>query len=102
MVFHLVCLSWIFFRAESVADAGRLLGGLARWSWRPEFLTAFTFLAAFAVPLFVVDLLLESRGEEYVFETSGAPLRIGYAMTTVAIVAFFAANQLNAFIYFQF
>ena len=102
VVFHLVCLSWIFFRAESVTDAGRLLGGLARWSWRPEFLTAFTFLAAFAVPLFVVDLLLESRGEEYVFETSGAPLRIAYAMTTVAIVTFFAANQLNAFIYFQF
>ena len=31
IVFHGVCLSWVFFRAETFADAWTLLGGLAAW-----------------------------------------------------------------------
>jgi D-alanyl-lipoteichoic acid acyltransferase DltB (MBOAT superfamily) len=102
VVFHLVCLAWILFRAPSITAAGRLLKGLGRWTWRPEYLSAFTFLAVFSVPLFVLDLLLEWRSEEYVFQMTGAPLRIGWAMALVALVVLFSANQLNAFIYFQF
>ena len=102
LVFHIVCLAWILFRAQSITEAVRLLGGLGRWTWRPEFLTALTFLAVFSIPLFVLDLLLEWRSEEYVFEMTGAPLRIGWAMALVAVVVFFSANQLNAFIYFRF
>ncbi len=102
VVFHLVCLSWVFFRASSLAEAFRLLGGLHRWAWRPEYLTAFKFLAAFSIPLFVLDLLLEYRSEEYLFEMKRAPMRIALAMSMLVVLAFFAANQLNAFIYFQF
>jgi alginate O-acetyltransferase complex protein AlgI len=102
VIFHVVCLSWIFFRAPSLTGAGRLLRGLGRWTWRPEFTTAFVFLAVFSVLLFALDLLIESRGEEYVFEMSGAPLRVAYAMALVALIVCFSANQLNAFIYFQF
>jgi alginate O-acetyltransferase complex protein AlgI len=32
MVFHLVCLAWVFFRAESFADGWVLLGQLGDWS----------------------------------------------------------------------
>lgn len=102
LVFHLVCVAWVFFRAQSLSDAWRLLGGAGQWSWRPEFAIAFQFLAVFAIPLFVVDVLLEARQEEYVFEAAGAPQRIALAMSLMVLVTFFAANQLNAFIYFQF
>lgn len=102
IVFHLVCLSWIFFRAPSVTAAFQLLHGLGTWTWRPEYFTAFKFLGAFAVLLFVVDLLLEASGEEYVFATTGAPMRVAAAMSIVVAITFFAANKLNAFIYFQF
>ena len=30
-VFHLVCLSWVFFRAQTFYDAGAMLSGLLRW-----------------------------------------------------------------------
>jgi alginate O-acetyltransferase complex protein AlgI len=102
VVFHLVCLSWVFFRAASVGEAVGLLGGLARWTWEPEFAIAFKFLLAFAVPLFVLDLILESRREEYAFAGTPALARVALAMSLVCLTTFFAANQLNAFIYFQF
>jgi D-alanyl-lipoteichoic acid acyltransferase DltB (MBOAT superfamily) len=101
-VFHLVCLAWVFFRATSVKAAWRFLGGLGQWAWRPEFLTAFRFLAVIVIPLFLIDLLLERRNEEYLFEKTATPLRIGYATALVVLTTFFAGNDINAFIYFQF
>lgn len=38
LVFHGVCLSWVFFRAETFNDAWILLGNLATWS-QPEHLS---------------------------------------------------------------
>ncbi len=50
-IFHLVCLSWIFFRATSLGAAWAMIKGVTAWSWRPEFPAAFLFLALFSVPL---------------------------------------------------
>ena len=36
VIFHLVCLAWIFFRAESVHAAFAMLGGLRTFAWAPE------------------------------------------------------------------
>jgi D-alanyl-lipoteichoic acid acyltransferase DltB (MBOAT superfamily) len=102
VVFHLVCLAWIFFRAESVHAAFAMLGGLRHVAWAPEYGVALRFLAIFTIPLFVVDLINESRGEEYVFETAVDTRRVAVGIAMMAIVAVFAANQLNAFIYFRF
>jgi alginate O-acetyltransferase complex protein AlgI len=102
VVFHLVCLAWIFFRAESVHAAFAMLGGLGTWKWEPEYGVALRFLALFALPLFVMDLVNESRGEEYVFESAADTRRVAVGIAMMAVVAVFAANQLNAFIYFRF
>jgi alginate O-acetyltransferase complex protein AlgI len=101
-IFHLVCLAWIFFRAESVGDAFHLLGGLGTWAWVPEYGIALRFLVLFTLPLFVMDLVNERRGEEYVFETALETRRVVTGLAMMAVVAVFAANQLNAFIYFRF
>jgi alginate O-acetyltransferase complex protein AlgI len=101
-VFHLVCLSWIFFRAQSVGEAFRLLSGIGIWAWRPEFVTAFQFLAVFSIPLFLIDYFMEHRGEEYIFEKTAIPYRVAVGVSMLVLVTFFAANQANAFIYFQF
>ena len=66
VVFHLVCLTWIFFRAGSLSEAAHLIAGLGTWTWRPAYWVALKFLALFAIPLFVVDLWLERSTEEYV------------------------------------
>jgi D-alanyl-lipoteichoic acid acyltransferase DltB (MBOAT superfamily) len=102
VVFHLVCLAWVFFRAASFHDAMLFLGGLTTIVWRPEFAAAFQFLAVFTLPLFAIDLFNEMRQEEYLLERDVLPRRVALGFAFTAGVVLFAANQLNAFIYFQF
>ena len=80
VIFHFVCLAWIFFRAQSIRQAMEFLSATTVLAWRPEFATAFRFLAWFSIPLFLVDLVNESRGEEYLFERVHESVRIGAAV----------------------
>jgi alginate O-acetyltransferase complex protein AlgI len=102
LVFHFVCLAWIFFRAQSLRAAASILKGLVSWSWRPEFLSAFLFLALFSVPLMLLDLYLESSGDEYGFASAAIRPRVAFGLACALVIAFLGANQANAFIYFQF
>jgi alginate O-acetyltransferase complex protein AlgI len=103
VTFHLVCLAWIFFRAESLGSALHFLSGLGRWQWRSEYSTAAMVLVMFCLPVVVLDLWLERTGEEYAGETHWAyPMRLAYALGVMVILTFFTANNANAFIYFQF
>ena len=102
MIFHLVCLAWIFFRALSVGDAVGFLSGLTSYSWRPEYWTALRFLAFFVVPLFCIDLANEYRWEEYLIERAPEKLRIAVATLAFLGLACFSGNNINVFIYFQF
>ena len=100
--FHLVCLTWVFFRAQSLGDAIHLLAGATRWSWQPKYGMALLFLALFSIPMFLLDLVVEARQEEYPFEKSPQWFRVATAMGFLFLVTWFSANQANAFIYFQF
>jgi alginate O-acetyltransferase complex protein AlgI len=102
VTFHLVCLTWVFFRAASLPEAWRFLRGLGSFVWQPEYGIALRFLAIFAGLLFIVDLFNESRDEEYVFERSTAYRRVTVGLAMMILVTLLAANQLNAFIYFRF
>jgi hypothetical protein len=102
VTFHLVCLAWVFFRAASIGEAMTFLAGLGSWKWIPEYGIALRFLLVFSVPLLIIDLFNESRREEYLFEHSLDMQRVAVGVAAMACVALFAANQLNAFIYFQF
>jgi hypothetical protein len=79
-----------------------MLKGLTAWSWRPEFPPAFLFLAVFSIPLMLVDLYLESSGDEYCFESATVQPRVAFGLACALWIAFLGANQANAFIYFQF
>ena len=72
------------------------------FAWLPEYGIAFRFLALFSVPLFLIDLVNEARGEEYLLETAPDMRRVAVGVAMMAVVALLAANQLNAFIYFRF
>ena len=102
LIFHLVCVSWIFFRAQSLRAAFEMLKGVRYWSWRPEFPAAFLFLAIFSIPLLLLDLYLESSKTEYAFESTTVQSRVAYGLACAIVIAFLGANQANAFIYFQF
>src|SRR5215467_9756405 len=101
-IFHMVCMAWIFFRAPSMAAAWAMLKGLTKWSWRPEFPSAFMFLALFTIPLFLLDLFLERTGDEYAFESWALRPRVAFGLACALIIAFLGANEANAFIYFRF
>lgn len=47
LVFHGICLSWVFFRAETFGDAWTLLGRLGAWK-SPQLLSLFTLLLLLA------------------------------------------------------
>jgi alginate O-acetyltransferase complex protein AlgI len=100
--FHLVCLTWIFFRASSVSEALHFISGLTTLAWRPEYFMAFTMLAFFTIPLFLVDLFLEHRKEEYPLAATLEPYRVAMAFGFLAAVTLLSGNQISAFIYFQF
>ena len=102
VLFHLVCLAWIFFRASSLQAAFAFLGGIERLEFGPRFVPAILFLAAFTVPLFCLDLALEKRKEEYLFESSYVLPRFVAALGFLTILLLFSANSNAAFIYFQF
>jgi len=109
VIFHLVCLAWIVFRAASVAESLHYIGGIARWAWQAEYVTAFAFLALFSLPLLLLDLILERRNEEYPGEKwTGAVRFLPYAGRSalaaglLLMVLVFGAPKSSAFIYFQF
>ncbi len=101
-LFHLVCLTWIFFRAQSLRAAVDYLRGMAVLRWEPQLLPAFIFLATFTVPLFAMDLALENNGEEYLFQYARPGAQVLAALTAMLAVVMFSGDLNNAFIYFQF
>jgi D-alanyl-lipoteichoic acid acyltransferase DltB (MBOAT superfamily) len=102
VLFHVVCLTWIFFREPSLGDAVAFLKGVGVFTWTPAYGAAFRFLAIVSLALFAVDVVNEARGEEYVFESAMPMRRVAVGLAMMALVTLFAANQLNAFIYFRF
>jgi alginate O-acetyltransferase complex protein AlgI len=101
-IFNLVCLAWIFFRAESIGQAFRFLGGLTSWQWRPEYWPAAFMLTLFALAMCATDLLEERRDEEFVGERASRPIRTAIAACTMLATVALAASSISAFIYFQF
>jgi D-alanyl-lipoteichoic acid acyltransferase DltB (MBOAT superfamily) len=102
-IFHLVCVGWVFFRSNSIHDAYEFIYyGATSLQWIPEYATAFTFLAMFTLPLFIIDIINERREEEYLLEGSHPYLRVAVAVSLVCVTFLFAGSKPNAFIYFQF
>ena len=102
LLFHLVCLAWIFFRAQSWSASLAFLAGIADWRLPAQFLSALAFLALFAVPLLALDLGLEHRGEEYIFQKLPGFSRVLVGAALLLVILAFSANSNAAFIYFQF
>jgi D-alanyl-lipoteichoic acid acyltransferase DltB (MBOAT superfamily) len=102
LTFNVFCLSLAFFRAPSLSLATQFLAGLRDFSWRSEYASAFAMLALFAIPLFLVDLIMESSNEEYPFAKTSYAFRTAVATCAFVVLALFSGNSLNAFVYFRF
>jgi len=101
--FHLVCIGWLIFRAESFEQAWLMLRSLARLSfrWQLDDVLKLTLLAS-ALILLVVQLSQAKTKEMLVAWRLPMPLRaVAYACVILGVIIFGSANG-RAFIYFQF
>ena len=98
-VFTFVTFTWIFFRAQSVEDAGLIIRGIFGAAWSdPKFPL---LMAALILAVWLYQLLFNSRSPlRRVLET--APVRVGLAMLMIAYLVLVAQPSTKAFIYFQF
>jgi alginate O-acetyltransferase complex protein AlgI len=102
LTFHIVCLSWIFFRATSVSAAVQMLGTLGNFHWEKEFGAAWLFLGLLGGLGLLMDLQMEFTGDEYVFQSRPGVVAYGTAVTAMFLLTLFSASGSHAFIYFQF
>jgi D-alanyl-lipoteichoic acid acyltransferase DltB (MBOAT superfamily) len=102
VTFHLVCLAWVFFRAESFGDAWAYLGGLARLDaapgWNELEVALYVTLA-----LGLDGLLNRRRGRRLSMLVSRRwVLETAALAALVALTLLVGENHVVPFVYFQF
>lgn len=100
-VFHLVCLSWFFFRSETFGDATDMLRQLAHWT-RP---TQASWIAGLAIVVgFAMQGLDGARLDRFwtAFARWPAILQGAVAAVALTIILALGPKGVAPFIYFQF
>jgi len=102
VTFHLVCLAWLFFRAESMEQVWVYLGGMAHCTLACD-------LRTLVVAAFYLSLMLVIDCPCWAFDRetplgAGTPWYVrGTAQAAaLALIAFVGASDVRQFIYFQF
>ncbi len=99
LVFSFVMFTWIFFRAQSLEDAGVIIGRIFSTGWvDPRFPL---LMAGMVLAVWLYQLLYNSRlAGRRVLEL--APVRVGLVMLMLAYLLIVAQPSTKQFIYFQF
>ena len=103
--FHLVCLTWLFFRAESIPQAFGLLARLAPENWTSgseKTLGLFSIFAFFVLPLLAFEAWLEQKGDELALCRASPLLRALVYYFILLMLIFYAPVEVQEFIYFRF
>jgi D-alanyl-lipoteichoic acid acyltransferase DltB (MBOAT superfamily) len=108
LMFHLVCLGWIFFRASdtqvfpAIASIGALMSGrIMEWPLLRDFGYG---LLLYALPLFLTEPFAFRKGKEFVdlYNDWRWPTKtLAYILVFYGVVMF-GARQQSEFIYFRF
>ena len=101
--FHLVCVGWLFFRADSIEQAWALLSRFTvNWHWTPFASYGFSLGAFFMVPLLAFEIWVERRGDLLALtKVHWLPRTLVYLFVLLALI-YFAPDRPSEFIYFQF
>ncbi|HWB73066.1 MAG TPA: MBOAT family O-acyltransferase [Egibacteraceae bacterium] len=102
VTFHLVCLAWVFFRAESMTAAGTLLRRLVTaWGPAPAVTPTVVALIALGIGLQYVPRDLGARLQVAFSRLQPAPMGLALGLVLLALDALGPAG-VAPFIYFQF
>ena len=103
ITFHFVCITWVFFRADSLESAlmylGNLLGGDVFWSTTMTWWVALMLLCG-AVTQFWPGHWFEAAAERY--DRASLPVKVAVPFVVIFLVAVAAPGGIPPFIYFQF
>lgn len=97
IVFHYVCLTWIFFRAETFEKAVTIVKGIFSFTSGDPQVPVMAVL--FCAGVWVYQYVFESRYRN-VLELS--VVRIGIMLSILLYLIFFGTSGYEPFIYFQF
>ena len=103
--FHLVCLTWLFFRAESLGQAMNMLGAFAPGHWAMFSETAFGLLVIvgfYSLPLVCFEIWTERRKDELALCNASPLARAMIYFFIVMMMIFYSPPELQEFIYFRF
>jgi D-alanyl-lipoteichoic acid acyltransferase DltB (MBOAT superfamily) len=96
-IFAFVCLTWVFFRAASVADAMTILSRIFTAGWGTAMFP--TLLVALLLAVWVYEYVQESKARPLV---EWAPVKVLLAAAMLIYLAVVAQPGNQQFIYFQF
>jgi D-alanyl-lipoteichoic acid acyltransferase DltB (MBOAT superfamily) len=102
LTFHVVCLAWIFFRAESVGTAFEVLGGIVAGS-RPNELV--TTLLVVTIGLMLASQFVPPRAVERVqarFTLLGPGVQVLALAGALTVIDVLGPDGVAPFIYFRF
>lgn len=105
ITFHLVCLSWIFFRANSFQDALTIVGGFFTRPWGMPFVELIALLYGFGgVGLLLALHTYEAQREPWLQTVARWPRPLRWAVWYLLLlgIVLFGVEQGSQFIYFQF
>jgi alginate O-acetyltransferase complex protein AlgI len=103
LLFQMVCVSWIFFRADSLSQAFAVLRAIVtNFTFSPFALGAASTILFFAGPLILYEMWLEAAGDHArLLREQWWTRAVGYAYCALMLI-FFPTVGGQQFIYFQF
>ncbi|WP_316368490.1 MBOAT family O-acyltransferase [Candidatus Thiodiazotropha sp. CDECU1] len=101
--FHLVCITWLLFRAENLSQAVSMFGQLFHSFSMTEFsLYSLGMLVFFVLPIIILELIIERSGDMlYVLKTHWLVQAVIYSYFIFMLIIFPPLTP-QVFIYFQF
>ena len=103
VTFHLVCLTWLLFRAENFSQAAAMLEALgSRWQWTSLASTSVSLLAFFVLPWMCYEAWVERRGRDEALLSVAWPWRALFYAFLMLMMLFFPPPSVSEFIYFRF
>ena len=107
IAFHLVCLGWVFFRAETLGDSLQILEGILGFgqSYAAPFFDANILAnAALGVALLLAVQVWQERLGSVRESLARAPLAVRFAAVYLLVfaISLFGVEAGAQFIYFQF
>jgi len=99
--FHLVTLSWVFFRSPSFQSAIDYLKGIG-FSQSPAGSYHLIFTLIFVIVLVILEVILYNRDKLPFLKKLPPELKIAGVVLFIICIIVFSVDNTNAFIYFQF